>query len=286
MQAVSSQLFFPAFLGLDHWDREKPSIPLHSAQTYFPPTPQFYMFFSVLLKFRWRAPGNCEQFCKDSYCVLQLLINWITDQFLCRRTQGLEALSLPMMFDHNDSPGFSCSCEADAARPSWDDGSILATSFEWRLVLLLCTMWKAIRPKIDNIVIKAKTVVRLISVLFSLFLSPVLSSSTRRLFPDQAVDDNEEVGVLDKCFLNIVVISIANLHGWVVWKVAEVSGVCIDDSFWLAVVVSEDFAGLLVHGTNRTLHLFPNFAHSFAISSFPSLQHSVQTKQSKINGAG
>ena len=137
---------------------------------------------------------------------------------------------------------------------------------------------RTIIPSVAN---AANTVQAIISTLLSLplvfwlwDLAALVWESTTRLLPDK-------VGkTLEVCFSGFD----SNRVGSLVMSFLYVVGEVVD-TFSRTVSELLDRFDCLLQGAARTLHFLSEFAHSSAISSFSSLQQSVQGLHPKINGS-
>ena len=137
---------------------------------------------------------------------------------------------------------------------------------------------RTIIPSVAN---AANTVQAIISTLLSLplvfwlwELAALVCKFTTRLLPDK-------VGkTLEVCFWGFDSNRVGSLVIGFLYVVGEVV-----DTFSRPVSEVLDRFDSLLQGVERTLHFFSEFAHSSAISSFSSLQQSVQGWHPKINGS-
>ena len=111
-------------------------------------------------------------------------------------------------------------------------------------------------------------------VLWLLALAALVWGSTTRLFSDKVGE------TLEVCFSSFNSNRVGSLVSGFLYVVGEVV-----DIFSRTVSEVLDRFDSLLQGVERTLHFFSEFAHSFAISSFSSLQQSVQGWHPKINGS-
>ena len=111
-------------------------------------------------------------------------------------------------------------------------------------------------------------------VLWLLAPAALVWGSTTRLFSDKVGE------TLEVCFSSFNSNRVGSLVIGFLYVVGEVV-----DTFSRTVSEVLDCFDSLLQGVERTLHFFSEFAHSFAISSFSSLQQSVQGWHPKINGS-
>lgn len=118
------------------------------------------------------------------------------------------------------------------------------------------------------------TLLSLPLVFWSWDLAALVWKFTTRLLPDKVSE------TLEVCFSSFN----SNRVGLLVIGFLYVVGEVGDTFSWTVSELLDRFDSLL-QGVARTLHFFSEFAHSSAISSFSSLQQSVQGWHPKINGS-
>lgn len=111
-------------------------------------------------------------------------------------------------------------------------------------------------------------------VLWLWALAALVWESTTWLVPDKVGE------TLEVCFSSFVSNRVGSLVIGFLYVVGEVV-----DTFSRTVSELLDRFDCLLQGAARTLHFLSEFAHSSAISSFSSLQQSVQGLHPKINGS-
>ena len=189
-----------------------------------------------------------------------------------------------MLVEH--LPSLSSSCDADVSGLQSSMSSTAQSSFEFLLqraktvsAFIRRHNLNEMRTIIPSVANAANTVQAIISTLLSLplvfwswDLAALVWKFTTRLLPDK-------VGkTLEVCFSGLDSNQVGSLVIGFLYVVGEVV-----DTFSRTVSELLDRFDSLLQGIERTLHFFFEFTHSSAISSFSSLQHSVQGWHPKIN---